>query len=71
MEAFEEMIEIRQIDARKMADYEAYDKILLDVPCTNDRHSVNVDDNNYFKSSRIKERIQLPKEQCDMVSVSQ
>lgn len=69
MEPLRNLIEIRDNDAKTMCDYETFDKILLDVPCTNDRHSVNVDDNNYFKSSRVKERIALPKEQCDIVSI--
>ena len=67
MAPLKSMIELRKSDAKTITDYETYDKILLDVPCTNDRHSANVDDNNYFKSSRVKERVALPKEQCDMV----
>lgn len=35
-------------------------KFQVDAPCSTDRHSVIENDNNIFKSSRIKERLQLP-----------
>lgn len=44
-----------------------YDRILVDVPCTNDRHSLHNNDNNMFKPSRIKERLQLPQLQCEIL----
>ncbi|XP_063405303.1 5-methylcytosine rRNA methyltransferase NSUN4-like [Mytilus trossulus] len=38
----------------------SYDKVLVDVPCTKDRHSALEDDNNIFKPGRMKERLQIP-----------
>lgn len=35
-------------------------QVLVDVPCTNDRHSTLEDDNNIFKPGRMKERLQIP-----------
>ncbi|KAI1286778.1 5-methylcytosine rRNA methyltransferase NSUN4 [Halotydeus destructor] len=54
-------------DAESLSMPEYFDKILLDVPCTNDRHSVQVNDNNVFKNSRIKERLGLPHQQSAML----
>lgn len=42
-------------------------KILVDVPCTTDRHSANEDDNNIFKSTRMKERIRIPELQSQIL----
>ncbi|XP_075752503.1 5-methylcytosine rRNA methyltransferase l(2)10685 isoform X8 [Rhipicephalus microplus] len=42
-------------------------KILLDVPCTNDRLSVAEDDNNWFGQKRLQERLRLPQQQMDML----
>ena len=49
-----------QCDARSWVDFNAFDKVLVDVPCTIDRHSATQEDNSIFKSSRMKERIKLP-----------
>lgn len=51
-------------DARVTSDYGGYDKVLVDVPCTTDRHAVNVDDNNIFKHTRVKERLKIPENQA-------
>lgn len=45
----------------------AFDKILVDVPCSNDRHSLYVNDNNIFSPKRINERISLPSKQMDLL----
>ncbi|KAG1969255.1 tRNA (cytosine(34)-C(5))-methyltransferase, mitochondrial [Pimephales promelas] len=37
-----------------------FDRVLVDVPCTTDRHSAMVEENNLFKRSRTKERQKLP-----------
>ena len=60
-----EMIDMRLGDAKSITGM--FDKILLDVPCTNDRKSSMSDENNMFKSSRVKERIGLPQLQCDLL----
>lgn len=39
----------------------------MDVPCTTDRRSVTVEDNNIFKPSRITERLKLPELQCALL----
>ncbi|XP_063699689.1 5-methylcytosine rRNA methyltransferase NSUN4 [Culicoides brevitarsis] len=55
---------ITQSNAINMNDYETYDKILVDAPCTGDRYAVTINENNYFKPSRVKERIKLPETQA-------
>lgn len=59
---------IRHEDARVTSEYGAYDKVLVDVPCTTDRHAVNTDDNNIFKQSRVKERLKLPELQAAILT---
>lgn len=58
---------VRNEDARNTSEYGAYDKVLVDVPCTTDRLSVNSDDNNIFKQTRIKERLRLPEVQSSIL----
>ena len=53
-------IEFRNAKAERMVEKDAYHKILLDVPCTNDKVSVLSNQNNLFKTSRIEERAGLP-----------
>ncbi|XP_037280145.1 5-methylcytosine rRNA methyltransferase l(2)10685 isoform X9 [Rhipicephalus microplus] len=48
-------------------EHQSFDKILLDVPCTNDRLSVAEDDNNWFGQKRLQERLRLPQQQMDML----
>ncbi|XP_055541942.1 5-methylcytosine rRNA methyltransferase NSUN4 [Wyeomyia smithii] len=57
-----------QSDARDLQDYNMYDRILVDVPCTTDRHSVMENDNNIFKSTRVKERLKLPEVQAAILA---
>lgn len=45
----------------------SFDKILLDVPCTNDRLSVAEDDNNWFSQRRLQERLALPRSQVALL----
>lgn len=42
-------------------------QILVDVPCTNDRHSLHDGENNIFTSRRIKERLRLPNTQTALL----
>lgn len=58
---------LKQSDARNWDELEAYDKVLVDVPCTVDRHSANEDENSIFKPSRMKERVQLPELQSEIL----
>lgn len=59
---------LQQGDARNLNEYGSFDKILVDVPCTTDRHSLNENDNNLFKPTRIKERLRLPELQANILS---
>lgn len=59
---------LNQCDARNLDDYGTYDKVLVDVPCTNDRHSLMENDNNIFKPTRIKERLRIPELQADILA---
>ncbi|XP_044760531.1 5-methylcytosine rRNA methyltransferase NSUN4 [Coccinella septempunctata] len=57
---------ISRRDGRDISDA-GFDRILVDVPCTTDRHSLKENDNNIFKPSRIKERLRLPELQSDLL----
>ncbi|XP_017021966.1 5-methylcytosine rRNA methyltransferase NSUN4 [Drosophila kikkawai] len=57
-----------QSDARNLDQYEQFDKILVDVPCTTDRHVLNAQDNNIFKPTRIKERLRIPELQAGILA---
>ncbi|KAF7278361.1 hypothetical protein GWI33_008493 [Rhynchophorus ferrugineus] len=59
-------IHISNRDARFIED-KIFDRILVDVPCTTDRHSLKENDNNIFKPSRIKERLKLPELQAELL----
>lgn len=59
-------LKVLQQDARFLS-LQNFNKILVDVPCTNDRLSVRENENNWFKSSRTKERIQLPEVQAQIL----
>ncbi|XP_016412043.1 5-cytosine rRNA methyltransferase NSUN4 isoform X2 [Sinocyclocheilus rhinocerous] len=58
----ENKIHITSTDGRQlgMTEEKRFDRVLVDVPCTTDRHSAMVEENNIFKRSRTKERQKLP-----------
>lgn len=56
-----------RVDARKLIYPDTFDKILVDVPCSNDRCSVELLDNNIFKRARSQERLNLPTLQSDIL----
>ncbi|XP_048354517.1 5-methylcytosine rRNA methyltransferase NSUN4 [Sphaerodactylus townsendi] len=64
-----DILRITSWDGRKWRDLEAntYDRVLVDVPCTNDRHSVLEEDNNMFKNMRKGERQMLPMLQLELL----
>ncbi|XP_043803348.1 5-methylcytosine rRNA methyltransferase NSUN4 isoform X2 [Apis laboriosa] len=64
----ENMFLITQQDARAINENGRYNKILVDVPCTTDRHNLHSDENNIFKSSRLKERLKLPEIQSEILA---
>ncbi|KAF6213189.1 hypothetical protein GE061_010905 [Apolygus lucorum] len=61
---------ITSVDGRNIEDSNVFNKILVDVPCTTDRHSVLEDDNNIFKSTRIHERIKIPELQSGLLETA-
>ena len=65
----ENMLTVTQRDALEWGTFEEppFDKILVDVPCTNDRVSVTDEDNNMFTSRRSGERNSLPQRQMDIL----
>lgn len=63
LKMLKELVQIRNEAAEQIKMYNTFDKILLDVPCTTDRTAVNSNENNLFKTSRIKERLAMPHEQ--------
>ncbi|OAD52181.1 Putative methyltransferase NSUN4 [Eufriesea mexicana] len=56
----ENMLIIKQGDARRIDETGVYNKILVDVPCTVDRHVLHSDVDNLFKPNRVKERLTIP-----------
>lgn len=44
-----------------------YDKVLVDAPCTNDRHSLYENDNNMFSPKRTDERVRMPTRQLELL----
>lgn len=60
-------LEISRNNARTLIRPDTFDKILVDVPCSNDRNSVEVLENNIFKRARTEERLQLPSVQTDIL----
>ncbi|XP_044297403.1 5-methylcytosine rRNA methyltransferase NSUN4 [Varanus komodoensis] len=62
-------VRVTSWDGRKWGDLEknTYDKVLVDVPCTNDRHSLLEEDNNIFERMRKGERQMLPMLQLQLL----
>nr|XP_023671594.1 5-methylcytosine rRNA methyltransferase NSUN4 [Paramormyrops kingsleyae] len=58
----ENRVDITSCDGRTWGEMgrSTFDRVLVDVPCTTDRHSVLEEENNIFKRSRTKERQRLP-----------
>lgn len=59
-------LELANIDARKLVEPDRFDKILVDAPCSNDRHSVESID-NIFKRQSTGERLSLPSKQSNIL----
>ncbi|XP_029157751.1 5-methylcytosine rRNA methyltransferase NSUN4 [Nylanderia fulva] len=59
---------VTERDARYIEDKDIYNKILVDVPCTTDRHVLHSEDNNIFKPQRIRERLQMPELQAAILT---
>ncbi|XP_031764852.2 5-methylcytosine rRNA methyltransferase nsun-4 [Galleria mellonella] len=63
-----ERVMFTNVDGRLFTDDQGFDKVLVDVPCTTDRHSVTEDENNIFRPDRIKERLRLPELQAQLLT---
>ncbi|KAI5608906.1 5-methylcytosine rRNA methyltransferase NSUN4 isoform X1 [Silurus asotus] len=65
----DDKIRVTSLDGRKWRNMEdvEFDRVLVDVPCTTDRHSLMEDENNIFKRSRTKERQMLPLLQMELL----
>ncbi|XP_059230598.1 5-methylcytosine rRNA methyltransferase NSUN4 isoform X2 [Mustela nigripes] len=63
-------VRVTSWDGRKWGELEGdtYDRVLVDVPCTTDRHSLHEEENNIFQRSRKKERQMLPMLQLQLLA---
>ncbi|NXJ88515.1 NSUN4 methyltransferase, partial [Corythaixoides concolor] len=64
-----ETVSVTSCDGRDWEQLEGgtFHKVLVDVPCTTDRHSVMEEDNNIFHRRRTKERQMLPMLQLQLL----
>ncbi|XP_009873828.1 PREDICTED: 5-methylcytosine rRNA methyltransferase NSUN4, partial [Apaloderma vittatum] len=64
-----ETVSVTSYDGRDWGQLEGgtFHKVLVDVPCTADRHSVMEEDNNIFHKRRTKERQMLPMLQLQLL----
>ncbi|CAG0880532.1 unnamed protein product, partial [Darwinula stevensoni] len=51
---------IQQSDGMLLKEPGGYDKVLVDVPCTNDREALSENDNNLYHPTRTRKRVELP-----------
>ncbi|XP_012786511.2 5-methylcytosine rRNA methyltransferase NSUN4 isoform X2 [Ochotona princeps] len=65
-----DVVRVTSWDGRKWGELEGdtYDRVLVDVPCTTDRHSLHEEENNIFKRSRKRERQMLPMLQMQLLA---
>ncbi|KAL6258391.1 hypothetical protein P5V15_010349 [Pogonomyrmex californicus] len=59
---------VTERDARYIDDNNFFNKILVDVPCTTDRHVLHSEKNNIFKPQRIRERLKMPELQAEILT---
>ncbi|XP_076626824.1 5-methylcytosine rRNA methyltransferase l(2)10685 [Colletes latitarsis] len=64
----EKIFYLTERDARTIDEKDVYDKILVDVPCTTDRHVLHSNENNMFKPTRLKERLNIPELQSEILT---
>ncbi len=68
--SWSDRLEILMSDAiswNEQHQLDTFNKVLVDVPCTTDRHSVTEDDNNIFKPLRMRDRVKLPETQAALL----
>ncbi|XP_031711115.1 5-cytosine rRNA methyltransferase NSUN4 [Anarrhichthys ocellatus] len=65
----DDKLRITSFDGTKWGEIErnTFDRVLVDVPCTTDRHSLMEDDNNIFSKIRTGERRKLPQLQLELL----
>ncbi|XP_008275991.1 5-cytosine rRNA methyltransferase NSUN4 isoform X2 [Stegastes partitus] len=65
----DENLRVTSFDGTKWGEIETntFDRVLVDAPCTTDRHSLMEDDNNIFNKIRVGERRRLPQLQLDLL----
>ncbi|XP_076600127.1 5-cytosine rRNA methyltransferase NSUN4 [Chaetodon auriga] len=65
----DQKLRISSFDGTKWGEIEknTFDRVLVDVPCTTDRHSLMEDDNNIFNKIRTGERRRLPQLQLELL----
>lgn len=61
-------VQITNRPGTDISEEDTYDKILVDVPCTNDRLSVTDDFNNIFNPIKLKDRLTLPEVQSALLT---
>ncbi|KAJ1358097.1 hypothetical protein KIN20_016407 [Parelaphostrongylus tenuis] len=65
-----DMVVLKRNDAGSLAtwdEFDVYDKVLADVPCTTDRLAVTQDDGNMYSSQMTNERLNLPQLQTKIL----
>ncbi|XP_011883365.1 PREDICTED: 5-methylcytosine rRNA methyltransferase NSUN4 isoform X2 [Vollenhovia emeryi] len=65
---WEDRLFVTERDARFIDDKDMFNKILVDVPCTTDRHVLHSEENNIFKSQRVRERLKIPELQAAILT---
>ncbi|XP_069568690.1 5-methylcytosine rRNA methyltransferase NSUN4 [Brachyistius frenatus] len=65
----DEKLRITSFDGTRWGEIErnTFDRVLVDVPCTTDRHSLIENDNNIFSKNRVGERRRLPQLQLELL----
>uniref|UniRef100_A0A8C5Q5B5 5-cytosine rRNA methyltransferase NSUN4 n=1 Tax=Leptobrachium leishanense TaxID=445787 RepID=A0A8C5Q5B5_9ANUR len=65
----EDRVRVTSWDGRDWGELEngAYDRVLVDAPCTTDRHSLLEEENNIFNRMRTRERQKLPLVQVELL----
>lgn len=61
------VVDFMESDGRQLIRPEQFDRVLLDVPCSNDRVSVTVNESSLFNHNRLKERLALPDKQTELL----
>ncbi|XP_060629421.2 5-methylcytosine rRNA methyltransferase NSUN4 isoform X2 [Anolis sagrei] len=65
----QKVVRVTSWDGRRWGELErsTFDRVLVDAPCTNDRHSLREEENNIFMRMRKGERQALPRLQLELL----